>query len=177
MTWNILETSGSGPGPRDSHSVVLVGSKMIVFGGTNGCKKVNDLHILDLLSREWSHPKCRGNPPCARESHTANVIRDEQMVVFGGSGEGEANYLSDLHILDLKNMEWTSPEVRGHVPAPRDSHSSVVVDDMLFVCGGDSGDRYQSDVCVLDLTRSIWSMVWTSSPFDTLLHSKSSLSF
>lgn len=159
MTWNILETSGSGPGPRDSHSVVLVGSKMIVFGGTNGCKKVNDLHILDLLSREWSHPKCRGNPPCARESHTANVIRDEQMVVFGGSGEGEANYLSDLHILDLKNMEWTSPEVRGHVPAPRDSHSSVVVDDMLFVCGGDSGDRYQSDVCVLDLTRSIWSMV------------------
>ncbi|KZV47414.1 tip elongation aberrant protein 1-like [Dorcoceras hygrometricum] len=157
MTWNILETSGPGPGPRDSHSAVLVGSKMIVFGGTNGSKKVNDLHILDLLSREWTRPECRGNPPCARESHTANVFADEKMVVFGGSGEGEANYLNDLHVLDLKNMEWTSPEVRGRVPAPRDSHSSVVVGDMLFVCGGDSGDRYQCDVCVLDLNRNIWS--------------------
>ncbi|XP_073132614.1 uncharacterized protein [Henckelia pumila] len=157
MTWNILETSGSGPGPRDSHSAVLVGSKMIVFGGTNGSKKVNDLHILDLLTRVWTHPECRGNPPCARESHTANVVGDEKMIVFGGSGEGEANYLSDLHILDLMKMEWTSPEVRGHVPAPRDSHSSVVVGDRLFVCGGDSGDRYQCDVCVLDLNRSIWS--------------------
>ncbi|XP_075511082.1 uncharacterized protein LOC142546959 isoform X1 [Primulina tabacum] len=164
MTWNILETSGSGPGPRDSHTAVLVGSKMIVFGGTNGCKKVNDLHILDLLSREWTHPECRGNPPSARESHTANVVGDEKMVVFGGSGEGEANYLSDLHILDLKNMEWTSAEVRGHVPAPRDSHSSVVVGDRLYVCGGDSGDRYQCDVCVLDLNRSIWSTIDACGP-------------
>ncbi|XP_075475274.1 uncharacterized protein LOC142506023 [Primulina tabacum] len=149
---------------RDSHSAVLVGRKMIVFGGTNGSKKVNDLHILDLLSRVWTHPECRGNPPCARESHTANVVGDEKMIVFGGSGEGEANYLSDLHILDLKNMAWTSPEVRGHVPAPRDSHSFVVVGDRLFVCGGDSGDRYQCDVCVLDLNRSIWSTMQGRGP-------------
>ncbi|KAK4424527.1 Rho GTPase-activating protein gacHH [Sesamum alatum] len=164
MTWSILKTSGPGPGPRDSHSAVLVGHRMLVFGGTNGSKKVNDLHILDLVSREWMRPECRGNPPSARESHTANVIGDEKLVVFGGSGEGEANYLNDLHILDLKNMEWSSPEVRGNVPAPRDSHSSVAVGNRLFVFGGDSGDRYQGDVSVLDLNKLIWSRLDVCGP-------------
>lgn len=159
MAWNVLKTSGPGPGPRDSHSAVLVGHKMLVFGGTNGSKKVNDLHILDLLSREWARPDCRGSPPSARESHTANVVGDEKLIVFGGSGEGEANYLNDLHVLDLKSMEWSSPEVRGSVPAPRDSHSSVVVGNRLFVFGGDSGDRYQGDVNVLDMNKMTWSRV------------------
>ncbi|KAG8363912.1 hypothetical protein BUALT_Bualt19G0071800 [Buddleja alternifolia] len=164
MTWNILKTSGQGPGPRDSHSATLVGHRMFVFGGTNGSKKVNDLHILDLVSREWTRPECCGNPPCARESHTANVVGDEKLVIFGGSGEGEANYLNDLHILDLKIMEWSSPEVKGNIPAPRDSHSSVVVGNRLFVFGGDSGDRYQGDVSVLDMNKLSWSRVDTHGP-------------
>ncbi|KAI3448477.1 hypothetical protein Pfo_005142 [Paulownia fortunei] len=164
MTWNILKTSGQGPGPRDSHSAVLVGHRMLVFGGTNGSKKVNDLHILDLLSREWTRPECHGNPPSARESHTANVVSDEKLVIFGGSGEGEANYLNDLHILDLKNMEWSSAEVRGSIPAPRDSHSSVALGNRLFMFGGDSGDRYQGDVNVLDLNKLIWSRLDAHGP-------------
>ncbi|XP_057778814.1 tip elongation aberrant protein 1-like isoform X2 [Salvia miltiorrhiza] len=166
MRWNVLKTWGQGPGPRDSHSAVLVGHKMLVFGGTNGCRKVNDLHILDLLSREWTRPECRGDPPCARESHTANVVGDEKMVIFGGSGEGEANYLNDLHVLDLNNMEWSSPEVvnKGSVPAPRDSHSAVAVGHRLFVFGGDSGYRYQGDVSVLDMNNVVWSKLDTHGP-------------
>ncbi|KAL7082153.1 hypothetical protein ACP275_14G081900 [Erythranthe tilingii] len=166
MAWNILKTSGQGPGPLDSHGAVLVGHKMLVFGGTNGSKKVNGLHILDLLSREWSQPLCIGNPPSPRESHTINVIGEDKLVVFGGSGEGESNYLNDLHFLDLKNMEWSSPNVRGNLlPAPRDSHSSVAVGNRLFVFGGDSGDRFQGDVCMLDVNKMIWSKVDARGPW------------
>ncbi|GFP87936.1 tip elongation aberrant protein 1 [Phtheirospermum japonicum] len=164
MTWNILKTSGPGPGPRDSHSAVLVGHRMLVFGGTNGSKKVNDLHVLDLRSMEWARPECRGSLPPARESHSCNVIGNEKLVVFGGSGEGEANYLNDLHILDLRNMEWSSPIVRGNVPAPRDSHSSVAVGNKLYVFGGDSGDRYQGDVSVFDVNKLIWSRLDSYGP-------------
>ncbi|KAJ6397396.1 hypothetical protein OIU77_018417 [Salix suchowensis] len=67
-------------------------------------------------------------------------------MVFGGSGEGEANYLNDLHVLDLKSMRWTSPEVKGNIPAPRDSHSAVEIGNKLLVYGGDRGDRYHGDV-------------------------------
>ncbi|KAF9681497.1 hypothetical protein SADUNF_Sadunf05G0007500 [Salix dunnii] len=140
MVWNTLATTGQGPGPRDSHSAVLVGRQMIVFGGTNGSKKVNDLHILDLGTKEWINPECKGTPPSPRESHTATLIGDDRIMVFGGSGEGEANYLNDLHVLDFKSMRWTSPEVKGNIPAPRDSHSAVEIGNKLFVYGGDRGD-------------------------------------
>lgn len=165
MAWNILVTTGQGPGPRDSHGAVVVGHKMIVFGGTNGCKKVNDLHVLDLRTLEWTQPECQGIPPSPRESHTATLIGDDRVVVFGGSGQGEANYLNDLHILDLKTMRWTSPEVRGNMPAPRDSHSAVALDNKLFVYGGDCGDRYQGEVDVLDIDTLTWSRVRISQPF------------
>lgn len=160
MAWNNLVTTGHGPGPRDSHSAVVVEHKMIVFGGTNGTKKVSDIHILDLRSRVWSRPNCKGVAPSPRESHTATLVGDEKLVIFGGSGEGGANYLNDLHVLDLKTMCWSSPEVRGDMPVPRDSHSTVAIGKKLFVYGGDCGDRYQGDVDVLDMDTMIWSRVW-----------------
>ncbi|KAF3454140.1 hypothetical protein FNV43_RR04587 [Rhamnella rubrinervis] len=157
MVWNAIISTGQGPGPRDSHSAVVVGHRMIVFGGTNGLKKVNDLHVLDLSTKEWTKPDCKGTPPSPRESHTATLISDEKLVVFGGSGEGEANYLNDLHILDIKTMRWSSPEVKGDIPVPRDSHSAVAIGNKLFVYGGDRGDRYHGDVDMLDMETLTWS--------------------
>ncbi|GAV80141.1 Kelch_3 domain-containing protein/Kelch_4 domain-containing protein [Cephalotus follicularis] len=158
MVWNTIATTGQGPGPRDSHSAVLVGHhRMIVFGGTNGSKKVNDLHILDLGTKQWAREECKGTPPTPRESHTATLVGDDKMVIFGGSGEGEANCLNDLHVLDLKTMRWTSPEVKGDIPVPRDSHSAVAIGNKLFVYGGDCGDRYNGDADVLDMDTFTWS--------------------
>ncbi|OWM72426.1 hypothetical protein CDL15_Pgr018311 [Punica granatum] len=159
MAWRALETTGQGPGPRDSHSSVLVGHRMIVFGGTNGSKKVNDLHILDLKTREWTQPEVRGKPPFPRESHTATLAGNDKIVIFGGSGEGDGNYLNDLHILDLKTMRWTSPDTKGQIPVPRDSHSAVSINNKLLVYGGDCGDRYHGDVDVLDMDTMTWSKV------------------
>uniref|UniRef100_A0A6N2KVS4 Uncharacterized protein n=1 Tax=Salix viminalis TaxID=40686 RepID=A0A6N2KVS4_SALVM len=103
-------------------------------------------------------------------------------MVFGGSGEGEANYLNDLHVLDLKSMRWTSPEVEGNIPAPRDSHSAVEIGNKLLVYGGDRGDsllckdlhqvfeqlyviggvgekHYYIDVWVLDVSTCSWTQL------------------
>ncbi|KAK7397114.1 hypothetical protein VNO78_18281 [Psophocarpus tetragonolobus] len=157
MVWSKLTTTGEKPGPRDSHSAVLVGHKMIVFGGTNGFKKVNHIHILDLVSKEWIRPECKGTPPSPRESHTATLVGDERIVIFGGSGEGRANYLNDLHILDLRTMCWTSPELKGDFPVPRDSHSTLAIGNKLIVYGGDSGEQYHGNVHMLDMATTTWS--------------------
>lgn len=162
MVWSKLTTTGEKPGPRDSHSAVFVGHKMIVFGGTNGFKKVNHIHILDLVTKEWVRPECKGNPPSPRESHTATLVGDERIVIFGGSGEGHANYLNDLHILDLRTMSWTSPELKGDLPIPRDSHSTLAIGNKLIVYGGDSGDQYHGNVHMLDMTTMTWSKVCSS---------------
>ncbi|KAJ8492059.1 hypothetical protein OPV22_013780 [Ensete ventricosum] len=157
MAWSSLVTTGQKPGSRDSHSSAIVGHKMVVLGGTNGTKKVNDIHILDLRTKEWSQPNCNGTPPSPRESHTATVIGDGKLLIFGGSGEGEANYLNDVHVLDLKNMTWTSPEVKGDPPAPRDSHTAIAIGDKLLIYGGDCGDRYHGEVDVLNMETMTWS--------------------
>jgi N-acetylneuraminic acid mutarotase len=159
MEWNKVTTTGEKPGPRDSHSAVLVGHKMIVFGGTNGFKKVNETHILDLYTKEWIKPKCEGTPPSPRESHTATLVGNERLVIFGGSGEGDANYLNDLHILDLRTMRWSSIEVNGDLPVPRDSHCSLAIGNKVIVYGGDSGDQYHGDVSLLDMETMTWTRV------------------
>ncbi|KAI4304252.1 hypothetical protein MLD38_039793 [Melastoma candidum] len=163
MVWTRLATTGKGPGPRDSHSAVLFGNKMVVFGGTDASRKVNVVHVLDLGTSVWSRPHVRGKFPVPRESHTATLV-GERMVVFGGSGDGVGNYLNDVHVLDLKEMSWTSPEVKGENPVPRDSHSAVAVGDRLFVYGGDCGDRYHGDVDVLDVSTMTWSKFATRDP-------------
>ncbi|CAN1784467.1 RING finger protein B, partial [Linum perenne] len=164
MSWTTLETTGPNPGPRDSHSAVILGTQMVVFGGSsnNGSKKVNHLHILDLDTNRWFVPKCKGSPPSPRESHTATLIDGCKMVVFGGSGEGEANYLNDVHVLDLKEMSWNSLyDVKGEVPVSRDSHSAVGIDgNRVLVFGGDRGDRYHGDVDVLDMDTLTWSKLF-----------------
>lgn len=159
MVWSSLATTGHKPGTRDSHSAVIVGQRLAVFGGTNGAKKVNDLHILDLRTKEWSKPTCKGTPPCPRESHTATLFGEDRLVIFGGSGEGEANYLNDVHVLDLKAMTWASPEVKGESPAPRDSHTAFAIGNKLLIYGGDCGDRYHGEVDVLDMITMSWSRV------------------
>ncbi|KAJ3691076.1 hypothetical protein LUZ61_020240 [Rhynchospora tenuis] len=157
MVWSSLVTTGQKPGTRDSHTAAVVGQKMIVFGGSNGSRKVNDLHVLDLRTREWTKPNCKGAPPAPRESHTATVVGEGKVVIFGGSGEGDANYLNDVHVLDVKSMTWSCPEVKGEMPAPRDSHAAVAIGNKMFIYGGDCVDRYHGEVDVLDLDTMTWS--------------------
>ncbi|XP_039134882.1 acyl-CoA-binding domain-containing protein 4-like [Dioscorea cayenensis subsp. rotundata] len=151
MVWKSLVTTGPKPGNRDSHSTTLVGHRMVVLGGTNGSKKVNDIHILDLKTMEWSKSNSKCMPPSPRESHTITVVGDEKLVIFGGSGEGKTRYLNDIHILDLKSMSWSSPDVKGELPAPRDSHIVVSMGNKLIIYGGDCGDCYHGEVDVLDM--------------------------
>ncbi|KAK8934140.1 hypothetical protein KSP39_PZI014291 [Platanthera zijinensis] len=160
MNWSSLATTGHKPGTRDSHSAVIIGQRMVIFGGTNGAKKVNDLHILDLHTKEWVKPTCKGTLPTPRESHTSTLIGEDRLIIFGGSGEGEANYLNDVHVLDLKTMTWTSPDVKGNPPAPRDSHTAVSIGNKLLIYGGDCGDRYHGEVDVLDTDTMSWSRVY-----------------
>ena len=153
MVWSSLVTTGHQPGTRDSHSAVLLDHKMIVFGGTNGSKKINDLHILDLQTKEWSQPCIWETPPSPRENHSATLSK---LVIFGGRKLFEW--------CSLKLMKWTSPDVKGDLPAPRDSHTTVAVENRLVVYGGDCGDHYLGEVDILDLDTLTWSSLVIEGP-------------
>lgn len=48
LRWRKLATSGKAPIARGYHSMNLVGSKCVVYGGSDGTECFADVHILDL---------------------------------------------------------------------------------------------------------------------------------
>ncbi len=53
LSWRKWETSGDVPAKKGYHTANLVGSKMIVIGGSDGTDSISDVHVLDL--GEWSN--------------------------------------------------------------------------------------------------------------------------
>lgn len=47
QTWSKPMMKGLPPSPRDSHTCTTVGSKLFVFGGTDGKNPLKDLYVLD----------------------------------------------------------------------------------------------------------------------------------
>jgi len=79
------------------------------------------------------------------------------LVIFGSSGEGEGNNLNDVHILNLKKMEWISLDVKRDFPTPMDSHTIVANENMFVVYNGCCGGHYLGEVDILDLDTLTWS--------------------
>mmetsp|Transcript_31767 Transcript_31767/g.90219 ORF Transcript_31767/g.90219 Transcript_31767/m.90219 type:complete len:748 (+) Transcript_31767:122-2365(+) len=169
--WSCRRVNTQGPSPvnRDSHTATVIGPKgrrqIIVFGGTDGHMKFNELHTLDLRTKMWTVSRPEGSPP-ERESHTATLIGNK-VAVFGGSGyqepaHGESNledpcYFNDLHWLDVDTLEWTTSEFSGKPPCPRDGHAAAALGDRLVIFGGDCGsDTYLSDVFMLETKTMRW---------------------
>jgi hypothetical protein len=47
MRWTKLRATGTPPEPRANHSSAVVDEKVFIFGGWNGTKRLNDIHVLD----------------------------------------------------------------------------------------------------------------------------------
>lgn len=153
--WNIVNTVGDPPSPREGHSgVALMDRYFFIFGGWNGKTIFNDSFIFDSINLRWSKIECPpNNEPFARESHTC-VLLNDYVYVFGGQGntfKKKETYYNDLHRIkincdkDRKFGTWEKVlSKNGKVPSPRTSHSVTVYKDRyLFVIGGEG---YSSDL-------------------------------
>jgi Kelch motif/Galactose oxidase, central domain len=123
MMWReIRALEGRAPSPRHSHSAVVYGSSLFIFGGYDGSYK-NDLHECDLLSSRWGVVPAAGRRPRARYRATLCVHRSS-MVLFGG--HDGTRHLQDVHVFDLETRIWSNLVCEGVPPTPRDSHVSVM---------------------------------------------------
>ncbi len=76
------ESHGSEPGPRAAHISALLGNRFFVFGGWDGKKALNNLHVLDVERIKWLHVVALGVPPSARNNHAAVVIGQKVKLIF-----------------------------------------------------------------------------------------------
>uniref|UniRef100_A0A061SBI8 Member of the kelch motif protein family n=1 Tax=Tetraselmis sp. GSL018 TaxID=582737 RepID=A0A061SBI8_9CHLO len=110
-SWHMVNTSGTHPPPpRYSHTAVVSGDKMWVFGGERSSYAFNDLWSFDFATSTWSHVLPRGIEfPAPRYDHSAAVVvhpdGEECMVVLGGR-DGETIF-SDMWEFCFSSSTWT----------------------------------------------------------------------
>ncbi|KAJ0960137.1 hypothetical protein J5N97_002056 [Dioscorea zingiberensis] len=110
---------------------------------------LNDLHILDLETMTWDEIDAIGIPPSPRSDHIAACHEDRYLLIFGGGSH--TTCFNDLHVLDLKTMEWSSPKQQGIIPAPRAGHATGIT----------VGKIGASETLVLNMPTLSWSVVTT----------------
>ncbi|EFJ14743.1 hypothetical protein SELMODRAFT_423317 [Selaginella moellendorffii] len=116
-TWSKPVMKGTHPSPRDNHSSTAVGSKLYVFGDTNGTSPLNNLFVLDNETMAWREVKTTGAELMPRAGHTTI---------------SHGKYLASTGV-------WATLNPSGSRPAPRFSLAGDSVDaerGILFVFEG-----------------------------------------
>jgi hypothetical protein len=147
--WYPLFPAGGVPAPRWGASAIYdpVRDQMVMFGGGSGylCEPMyycpydnNDVWALSLgATPTWTQLLPSGPLPGPRHWHSAiyDPVRD-QMMIFGGQGQGSTN---DVWALSLGDAPaWTQLQPTGPVPLPRLGQVALYdpVRDRLVVFGG-----------------------------------------
>ena len=100
MRWEEIVISGPTPSIKN-HTATLVDNWLYVFGGYDGRRNHNALHILDCEKRCWVPPPVLAGPtPAGRNGHTA-TFADRRIFIIGGWLGAGPLAASDMHILHV----------------------------------------------------------------------------
>ncbi|KAL3958761.1 hypothetical protein ACCO45_006923 [Purpureocillium lilacinum] len=154
MSWKLIsgaEKTAPGikdvrPRARGYHTANMVGSKLIIFGGSDGGECFDDVWVYDVERHVW---KAVNIPVTYRRlSHTATLVGSYLFVIGGHDG---AEYCNDVLLLNLVTMTWDRRRVYGKPPSGRGYHGAVLHDSRLLVIGGFDGSEVFGDVTILEL--------------------------
>mmetsp|Transcript_13162 Transcript_13162/g.25516 ORF Transcript_13162/g.25516 Transcript_13162/m.25516 type:complete len:1478 (+) Transcript_13162:39-4472(+) len=168
--WNHAVFEGALPPPSSESSLTFYepDGRLILFGGfsTEGLySDVFETTVPPVGTRwQWREAKVHGKAPTGRRGHTATLVLN-QIFIFGGLNVD--GHLNDLHVLTIPTAfssvyTWQTikPSVPAGVlvPAPRSSHSALLVNSHIFIFGGCDLSKKLcfNNVAVLDAINLAW---------------------
>jgi len=153
-------------------------NQIISFGGTAGRKALGNVDLITITSFEPFSFEVEGleNNQCGPKlrGHTAQIYND-CLYVYGGRNENFfAGPEEDLWCFDLVRGIWTQCQTSGEGPGPRARASSFIIQDNLYIYGGEGKSRDNNsglkDIFVLNLSKfsyliqnqnlPVGSMIW-----------------
>ncbi|XP_028999093.1 kelch repeat-containing protein [Betta splendens] len=161
--WSMVEAQGKVP-PLAYHSCSMFRGELFVLGGVfprpnpepDGCS--DSLYIFDPHLSIWYEPIVTGDKPSPRSGHSACVMQERKIYVFGG-WDTPVCY-NDMYMLDLGLMEFSAVKTKGKAPSPRSWHGSAVLSDTKFLIhGGYNGNNALSDAFIFDTDSNSWTEV------------------
>ncbi|XP_059329424.1 uncharacterized protein LOC132074043 isoform X1 [Ammospiza nelsoni] len=165
VTWKWLFVAAKGRIPVLAyHSATIYNKELFVFGGTFPRKASlavapcsNMLYVFNPEHEIWYQPISEGEKPLPRLGHSATLLKNK-LVIFGG--QRTSVYLSDMHILDLGFMEYTSVPLLAGQPSARSFHAALAVSDQkVLISGGCNARGALQDAFVFHLDTLSWSTV------------------
>lgn len=143
--WNKLEPTNNPPPVRDSHSAILVGNDVYIYGGSDPNSKNDEFYRYDLNTNCWERIDAEGDIPPGREGHTACLVQGKYMVIYGGWGSKE-EVLTDTYCFDIEKKKWSKVEKKsGPDPKPRESQGSCAIRDYIYIFGGQGENETIND--------------------------------
>ncbi|KAI9007384.1 hypothetical protein BC832DRAFT_530645 [Gaertneriomyces semiglobifer] len=160
MHWSKVPLRGTHPTGLRAHTATVVGnSHIFVFGGCDANTCFADLWVFDVDGLWWKKPKMSGTIPKPCRAHSASLLKDRWLMIFGG-GDGP-NYFNSLYVLDTKTFVWFTPATAGTAPGPRRAHTSWVYDDNYYIYAGGDGAQALNDLYMLSTRGDAGALTWT----------------
>ena len=109
--WYSVDIAGSTPPPpRYSHTAVVWGDKMWMFGGERSSYAFNDLWAFDFVTSTWGHIVPMGEElPGPRYDHSASIVTNADgevcMAVYGGRNGNQ--FLDDMWEFCFLSGTWS----------------------------------------------------------------------
>jgi N-acetylneuraminic acid mutarotase len=131
--------------------------QIFVFGGYDGQKNHSTLHVFDHTTGRWICQNVAGKAPPGRNGHTATLAEGKLFIIGGWLGSGPLA-ASDVHYIDIANMQWVEPPVLGEPPGPCNMHTSDFFPHrrQIIVFRGGDGKEYLNDLHGLNVDTLQW---------------------
>lgn len=155
IAWKALPQNNA-PSPRERHTAVWTGSKMIVWGGlTEGNPAATATGgIYDPAAQTWS-PTSMVNAPPPRHSHTA-IWTGSTMIVWGGYGLSAPENTGGIY--DPATNTWTAMSTL-QAPQGRTRHTSVWSNNLMMVWGGLANSTVLGNGGLYDPAADAWTAI------------------
>lgn len=157
-SWEQIECSGLKP--RYEHSAFVPKSKpnlIYIYGGANMSGNHNDVQVIDTTNNTCKTVAITsGNAPSARTFRGSAVLDDKFIVYSGGAAERDAVGDRQVHCFDATTHAWSTLNVKGDPPKPRQGHVVISAGSKIVVHGGLSGTTMYDDLHILDTKQNTW---------------------
>ncbi|KTW30960.1 uncharacterized protein T551_01512 [Pneumocystis jirovecii RU7] len=159
--WSEVETTGHKPSPRAYHSANIIGSNMVIIGGSNNIDVFGDIFILNIEKSLWIKVNIQLSLP--RLAHNSTIIGP---YLFISGGRDKLSYFSDISLLNITTMKWEKKKINSAVSFERAHHASVFSDFRLFFIGGTDGKTLFSDIYFVELASMAYYSSMTGAEID-----------
>jgi len=159
--WTNLSFKQEIPSARAYHTFNYLGNnQFLLFGGYNfENNTVTDISwIFNSNTISWTETK--GTLPPNRAYHTAVTDPSNSFVhLFGGVGSN-GKLLNDMWSYDINKNIWNNVVSENtNAPASRKGHAMWLVDEFIYIYGGDNNQTVYNDFWAFNLNTNIWNEI------------------